>query len=106
MTDKDHHYLRPFEPRKRLDSPTVIVTPVEDPLHPARPLSYFVNGYQRHHEKLSGMAGDWVGNRAVLSPRVDKHTETASRIYSISPGQVSAEQRRVGKLANFSQIYS
>ena len=27
------------------------------------PLAYFVNGYQRHHEKLSGMAGDWMDNR-------------------------------------------
>lgn len=27
------------------------------------PLSYFVNGYQRHHEKLSGLAGDWMDNR-------------------------------------------
>ena len=52
-----------FGPCKRLESPTVIVTPCDDPDHPPMPLAYFVNGYQRHHEKLSGMAGDWMDNR-------------------------------------------
>jgi hypothetical protein len=35
----------------------------DEPDHAPMPLAYFVNGYQRHHEKLSGMAGDWMDNR-------------------------------------------
>ena len=52
-----------FLPRKSLESPSVIVTPCDEPDHAPMPLAYFVNGYQRHHEKLSGMAGDWMDNR-------------------------------------------
>lgn len=50
--------MKDFEPNKPLESPTVIVTPVDDPDHPEMPLAYFINGYLRHHEKLSGMAGN------------------------------------------------
>ena len=49
-----------FLPRNALQSPSVIVTPCDEPDHTPMPLAYFVNGYQRHHEKLSGMAGDWM----------------------------------------------
>lgn len=52
-----------FLPRKSLESPSVIVTPCDEPDHAPMPLAYFVNGYHRHHEKLSGMAGDWMDNR-------------------------------------------
>ena len=55
-------------PQHPLSSPTVIVTTMDGSDEHWHPFAYFVNGYQRHHEKLSGMAGDWRGNAEDQTP--------------------------------------
>jgi hypothetical protein len=66
-----------FLPRKSLKSPSVIVTPCNEPDHTPMTLAYFVNGYLRHHEKLSGMAGDWRDNRLHACEPNDQTVPTA-----------------------------
>ena len=55
-----------FLPRKPLHTPTTIVVPGDNPDHPPMPLAYFMNGYLRHHERLSGMAGDRNDNKLLF----------------------------------------
>ncbi len=55
-----------FTPIHQLSTPGLIVTGMNGERGaPPMPLAYFLNGYQRHHEKLTGMAGDWTGKRAT-----------------------------------------
>jgi len=56
--------LPTFAPVHQLSTPGLIVTGVHGTRGKPMPLAYFLNGYQRHHEKLSGMAGDWTGKRS------------------------------------------
>lgn len=58
--------LLDFLPRKPLHTPTTIVVPGDNPDHPPMPLAYFMNGYLRHHERLSGMAGDRNDNKLLF----------------------------------------
>jgi hypothetical protein len=50
--------MNEFTPQHPIHTPSVRVTPVDDPKHPLKPMDYFLNGYIRHQEKLSGSAGD------------------------------------------------
>jgi hypothetical protein len=47
-----------FEPQKPIHSPNVLVTPIDSPNDEPLPLHYWLNGFQRHHEKLTAMAGN------------------------------------------------
>lgn len=65
-----------FLPRKPIECPSVIVIPCHNVGYAPMPLSYFVNGYQRHHEKLSGMAGDRMDNRLhACEPNASDHPQ-------------------------------
>ena len=40
-----------------------MVTPMSEPKAEMKPIEYYINGFVRHHEKLSGMAGDRHRNK-------------------------------------------
>jgi hypothetical protein len=52
-----------FLPLNPLPPTPIIVTPKDDPATAPRPIEYYLNGFIRHHEKLSGMAGDRHSNK-------------------------------------------
>ncbi len=58
---KERSTFADFEPHKPLHTPLVLMAPLvrkclshSDP----KPFHYWWNGYQRHHKKLTGMAGN------------------------------------------------
>jgi hypothetical protein len=57
--------MKEFEPEYPSSTPDALVKPVDilDSDVDWKPLSYYLNGIQRHHEKLNGMAGNWMQNK-------------------------------------------
>lgn len=55
---KEQSTFAVFEPQKPLHTPSVLVTPVDQPDHELLPIHYWLNGQWGHYEKLTGMAGN------------------------------------------------
>jgi hypothetical protein len=55
---KERSTFADFKPRKPIHLPTVLVTSIDSPNDELLPLHYWLNGFQRHHEKLTAMAGN------------------------------------------------
>jgi len=53
---------------------------------------------------LAHMSGDPALTQAFADGR-DVHLATAARVFDVAPGEVSPEQRRVGKTVNFATLY-
>jgi len=52
-----------FLPLRPLPETAIMVTPMSEPKAEMKPIEYYINGFVRHHEKLSGMAGDRHRNK-------------------------------------------
>lgn len=52
-----------FEPKNKIKA-SIMVTEIWDNMKGVpKPIEYFLNGFARHHEKLSGLAGDIKNNK-------------------------------------------
>ena len=55
--------MKAFEPKNKIKA-SIMVTETWDNMKGAtKPIEYFLNGFARHHEKLSGLAGDIKNNK-------------------------------------------